>query len=120
MPANPTSEDALVEAVARATCKARGWNPDTCIAGSGFATADGRSGSECHAWLWQNCMPDARAAITALRTSEADAVKRGMELAAQIAESIGGLGEQSGFAEGMDHASERIATAIRTAMKDGP
>ncbi|PZT91982.1 hypothetical protein [Sphingomonas sp.] len=55
-----------VEVVARALCVARGWNPDTCLWGSAGATTDGAAEFTCQIYMWQNCIPEARAALQAL------------------------------------------------------
>jgi len=57
----------MLERVARALCVARGWNPDTCVMGGGSVSADGKSASHCYIRMWENCFPEARAAIEAMR-----------------------------------------------------
>jgi isopentenyl phosphate kinase len=56
---SPTPAEKLVEEVARAICKARGIDPDTCVHGSGGTGQP----IVCHLRAWQQHIGQARAAI---------------------------------------------------------
>lgn len=67
-----------LEAAARAICKARNLDPDTCVEGSGGASADGVAFAVCHKRRWEWYLADASAAINAatVSTSTEDARER--------------------------------------------
>jgi hypothetical protein len=73
--ASPPVPDEVVEAMARAICKARGWNADICLSGSG-GIAIGPHGevkevqSSCSLRMWQSVVPEARAALSVLTGSD--------------------------------------------------
>jgi hypothetical protein len=65
----------LVERVARAIVSARGGNPDECLHGYSWAAGEmgkAKGGSVCHRRAWQDRIPEARAALEAIRNRKGE------------------------------------------------
>lgn len=63
-----TEDNELIEHIARAICKGRNMDPDTCVEGGGNSAGE----AYCLRRRWQWYEADARAALTAYRNHQVE------------------------------------------------
>lgn len=63
-------DDAVIEAMARAYCTAKGMSPDYCVAGTGWMDALGNGDTTCHRRRWEDEKVGMRAALAAYRAEQ--------------------------------------------------
>lgn len=68
------------EKIARAICAATGSHPDTCVRGYRWVAGEmgkDTAGSVCYQYRWQDFLPQADAALSALETPTPDMIEAG-------------------------------------------